>query len=930
MIELFDDMSISDYLDDFLEHYGTPRHSGRYPWGSGEKYQRSRNFYSTVYDLRKQGYPDSEIATMLGVRNASELKMKYSIANAEVRASDRARVIRLKDKGYSKSEIGRIMGKNESSIRSLLDEVYNERSNKIKATADVLKNDLNNSDGFIDIGLGVSNRLDVSSTKFNTAVQMLLDEGGYKVVNAATKQVGTGEVTWQKVLAKEDIPDDYIRKNMDKVGISQHYDEGGELKKLEKPVSIDSNRILVRYGDEGGDQKDGLIELRRGVEELSLKDANYAQVRIAVDGTHYLKGMAMYGDFTDVPKDYDIIFNTNKKSDVPKKEVFKKLKNDAEDGNPFGASIKLDDELVLAQRHYIGKDGKEHLSALNIVSEEGNWESWKKSLASQFLSKQPLPLAKKQLDYAYYDKFQEFNDISKLTNPAVKRKMLESFADDCDSAAVHLKAAALPRQQSHVILPFPEMKDTEIYAPNFKNGTKVVLIRYPHGGKFEIPQLTVNNKVESVKKALGQARDAVGINSHVASILSGADFDGDTVLVIPNNKGAIKTQSPLAKLKDFDPKESYPGYEGMKVMTKKQKGNEMGRISNLITDMTLKGASEDELARAVKHSMVVIDAEKHKLNWRQSEIDNGIAALKKDYQKKEDSDKYGGASTLISRAKAEVHIPDRQVLYSLKDPKTGKKLVDQGIWVETGEKAYKETGRTKATKKKDKETGEVVFDNDKRITKTIKSTQMAEAKDARDLLSSKSSPLPMEEIYAEYANRMKALANTARKELLATGKQEQNKSARETYKEEVSSLKRKLNDALKNKPLERKAQALAQTLIKSARDANPDMDGDDVKKLRANKLKLARARVGANKSEINITDNEWRAIQAGAVSDNVLSNILKNTDMDKVKKLATPKHETGLSSSEKALATSMLASGYTRSDVADRLGVSTSTLSKYL
>ena len=52
----------------------------------------------------------------------------------------------------------------------------------------------------------------------------------------------------------------------------------------------------------------------------------------------------------------------------------------------------------------------------------------------------------------------------------------------------------------------------------------------------------------------------------------------------------------------------------------------MGKISNLITDMTLLGASEDKLARAVRHSMVVIDDEKHHLDYKQSEKDNNIAA----------------------------------------------------------------------------------------------------------------------------------------------------------------------------------------------------------------------------------------------------------------------------------------------------------------
>lgn len=117
-----------------------------------------------------------------------------------------------------------------------------------------------------------------------------------------------------------------------------------------------------------------------------------------------------------------------------------------------------------------------------------------KNLSSQFLSKQPIQLIKKQLDLTYADAADEFSEICSLNNPTVKRKLLLDFADECDSAAVHLKAAALPRQSTQVILPLNAMKETEIFAPNYRDGEKVVLIRYPHGGTFEIPELTVNNK----------------------------------------------------------------------------------------------------------------------------------------------------------------------------------------------------------------------------------------------------------------------------------------------------------------------------------------------------------------------------------------------------------------------------------------------------
>lgn len=324
--------------------------------------------------------------------------------------------------------------------------------------------------------------------------------------------------------------------------------------------------------------------MRRGVKDLDLGNSNYAQVRILVDGTHYMKGMAIYND--DLPKGVDVIFNTNKSKGTPmlgdkNNTVLKLIKNDPE--NPFGSLIKEHG----GQSYYIDKDGKEKLSLINKRAEEGDWGSWSDHLSSQFLSKQPLPLIKKQLNMSAADKQAEFDEICALTNPTVKKAMLKSFADDCDAAAVHLKAAALPRQKYQVILPIPSMKDTEVYAPNYKDGEQVALVRYPHGGRFEIPILTVNNRQKDAVKVIGKNPiDAVGINGKVAAQLSGADFDGDTVMVIPTGKNVkIAAEPPLKGLEGFDPKLKYGGKpEGtFKVMNNTQ--TEMGKVSNLITDM---------------------------------------------------------------------------------------------------------------------------------------------------------------------------------------------------------------------------------------------------------------------------------------------------------------------------------------------------------
>lgn len=878
-----------------LKHYGTPRHSGRYPWGSGEDpYQRYNGFLGTVNDLTKQGLTQKEIAQGLGM-SIAELRAKKSIAKNEIRQANAAQALRLKNKGYSNVAIGERMGINESSVRDLLKPALQQRSEITNATANILK-DAVDKKGYIDVGAGVENHLGVSRTKLKTAIEKLKDEEGYTVHYLKVKQLGTGKDTSLMVLAKPGTEWSEVNQNKDNIKtVNDCYTEDGGRTwlNIEPPKSISSDRILIKYAEDGGTSKDGVIELRRGVDDISLGNAKYAQVRIAVDGTHYLKGMAMYSD--NLPDGVDIIFNTNKHNTVSKMDAMKSMKEDPD--NPFGATVR--------QKHYIDKDGNKQLSALNIVNEEGDWGNWSKSLSSQMLSKQTPTLAKKQLDLAFDLKQEEFDEIMSLTNPAVKKKLLDSFADDCDASAVHLKAAALPRQGSHVILPFPDMKENEIYAPNYRDGEKVVLIRYPHGGIFEIPELTVNNKHAGANKAIHNAKDAVGINSKVAERLSGADFDGDTVLVIPNNNGMIKTSSPLKGLKDFDPKEAYPAYEGMPRMSSRTKQMKMGDVSNLITDMTIKGATTDEICRAVKHSMVVIDAEKHNLNYRQSYIDNGIAELKKRYQGSEKA----GASTLISKASSEIRIGIR------KEKTNTKKMTAEELEAyKSGKKVYEYTNESYTDNK------------GKQVLRTTKSSKMAEVDDAFEL----SSGTRMEAQYAGYANKLKTLANKARKESRETEYTSYDPQARKDYDAEVTSLKAKLNIALRNAPLERQAQLLANSIVASKKKDNPDMDPADIKKINGQALAEARARTGAKKQRIDITDNEWAAIQKGAISTNLLTNILNNTDLDKVKQLATPRTTKTLTTAKLTRARTMLKSGYSQADIADALGVSVTTLTNAL
>ena len=906
---------------DELMHYGMPRRSGRYPWGSGENpYQHTGDFLARIDELKAKGMSETEIAKDFGL-TTTQYRTQKSLANEERRALlvDTAKGLRAK--GYSLNEIASKMGfKNDSSVRSLLNESSEARMNQARKTAEFLKQQVDEK-GMIDVGVGVERELGISKEKMKEALYILEMEGYNTFGGGVPQATNPGRQTNIQVLCPPDTPYKvnaagkkvssaiYDYENVHSVTDYTSHDDGQTFTKFVYPKSMDSKRLQIRYAEDGGLAKDGVIEIRRGVDDLSLGNSHYAQVRILVDGTHYLKGMAVYSD--DMPDGVDVMFNTNKTKGTSKEKVMKPIKSDPD--NPFGSLIKAG-----GQSYYTDKNGKQQLSLINKRAEEGDWGEWSKNLPSQFLGKQSMQLIKKQLGLASADKQAEFDEIKSLTNPTVKKVLLNSFADDCDAAAVHLKAAALPRQSFQVILPITTLKDTEVYAPNYKNGEKVALVRYPHGGTFEIPILTVNNKHAEAKRVLGNTPiDAIGINSKVAERLSGADFDGDTVMVIPTGRKVKITSTPALKgLKDYDPKMEYGTVEKdgayynssgqkIKVMNKTQTQLEMGKVSNLITDMTLRGATEDELARAVRHSMTVIDAEKHKLDYKTSEKENGIAALKKKYQGhyEDDGSYHEGAATLLSRAKS-----DQRVLKRKGSPQINS---------ETGEKYFKEVHETYT----DPKTGKLT-------PRTQVSTRMAEAKNAYTLVSDANTA--QERAYAEYANKMKALGNAARKEMLSTGKIEYSRTAKDAYAKEVDSLMSHLNIALKNAPRERRAQTLANATIRAKKQEYPDMTKSELKKVSQQALTAARAKVGAHREPIPISDKEWQAIQAGAISENKLMQILNNTDIDVIRQLATPRAMANMSSAKVARMKAMRASGYTTAEIAEQMGVSTSTVSKYL
>lgn len=949
-----------------IKHYGMPRRSGRYPWGSGENpYQHGNDFLSRIERLKKSGWTETpeNIKNEFGL-TTTQYRTQKALAKDERRSYDVARAKSLASDGLGATDIAKKMsteqGKsiNESTVRSWLNEESEARMNQAKQTAEFIKKQID-SRGMIDVGVGVERELGISKEKLNQALAILEAEG-YELYGGRVPQVtNANQMTTLKVICPPgtEHKDIYDYENVHSLTeyISR---DGGETyeKKFHYPESMDSSRLMIRYKEDGGIDKDGVIELRRGVPDLSLGESRISQVRILVDGDRYLKGMAVYSD--NMPDGVDVIFNTNKTKDIPMRDVLKKIKNDPD--NPFGSAIK-DSEKGGQYWYDDPVTGKKKLGLINKRADEGDWSEWKDKLPAQFLSKQSLHLAKQQLNIAASDKEAEFAELSSLTNPTVKKYLLSKFADECDSAAVHLQAAALPGQKYHVILPVTSMKDTEVYAPRYENGSKLALIRYPHGGTFEIPILTVNNKQKEAKALLGSdISDAIGINSKVAERLSGADFDGDTVMCIPTHDKAgkvkISSRHSLEGLEGFDPKTSYGATKtvtdsdgtthyfrnGKEYRIMKNTQTEMGKISNLITDMTLKGANDDELARAVRHSMVVIDAEKHKLDYKQSEIDNNISALKKDYQNG------GGASTLISRSKGEVTVLKRQgsPIVNTKN-KNGKPNPDYDsskpegslIWKTADDVNYQVT-------KVNKRTGEKTT-----ITKqrTQKSTRMAETNDARTLISD--ADTPMERAYADYANRMKGLANKARVEVANTGKIAYSSKAKATYQTEVNSLMDKLNTALLNAPRERQANLKANAEVTRKVEAaksdlktkNPNATNSelnklakkevDVKKTAQRALTKYRTEAGSvarSKRSIKITDREWEAIQAGAISENYLKKILANTDVDSLRQRATPRTTTTLSTAKINRIKAMRASGKTLNEIANALNVSASTVATYV
>jgi DNA-binding Lrp family transcriptional regulator len=201
----------------------------------------------------------------------------------------------MKEAGMSNVAIGQKLGVSEATVRNYLSKkTPAEKVKKLQLDniSDAIKSGVSNT-GYLDVGVGVERQLGVSRTKFNAMVNKLVEEEGYHLHEVHVQRLSdpTGsKYTTVKVLTKNpDVTD--TRKNSDKIRPLDTWSEDGglSLNKTYPPHMLPLNRIKIRYAEEGGTDKDGLIELRPGTKDLDLGKSKYAQVRIGAEGDLILK-----------------------------------------------------------------------------------------------------------------------------------------------------------------------------------------------------------------------------------------------------------------------------------------------------------------------------------------------------------------------------------------------------------------------------------------------------------------------------------------------------------------------------------------------------------------------------------------------------------------------------------------------------------------
>ena len=95
-----------------LMHYGMPRRSGRYPWGSGDNpYQHSGDFLSRVEEMKKSNFTFTDkdgktytgevaIAKSMGL-STTQFRTQMSLAKDERRSADVATAKALREKAIA-------------------------------------------------------------------------------------------------------------------------------------------------------------------------------------------------------------------------------------------------------------------------------------------------------------------------------------------------------------------------------------------------------------------------------------------------------------------------------------------------------------------------------------------------------------------------------------------------------------------------------------------------------------------------------------------------------------------------------------------------------------------------------------------------------------------------------------------------------------
>jgi hypothetical protein len=115
--EILSYFGMSENMDEDLAHYGMPRRSGRYPWGSGDDpYQHHEDFLGRIQELKKSNFTftdsegktwtgDNAIAKSMGL-TTSEYRRQVSWANYERRLLDVQTAKSLREDGLGYTEIG--------------------------------------------------------------------------------------------------------------------------------------------------------------------------------------------------------------------------------------------------------------------------------------------------------------------------------------------------------------------------------------------------------------------------------------------------------------------------------------------------------------------------------------------------------------------------------------------------------------------------------------------------------------------------------------------------------------------------------------------------------------------------------------------------------------------------------------------------------